>query len=127
MSNLSVNLQKHSFGSTFRTDNWWLYPAAILFGFSAFVVYSTWAAFQGQYYWYAGSASHDTFGGYLSPMYSPVIWINHYMEGKGMVTENHSWFGIIPAWMPAFITPAFFVVGFPLIFRFTCYYYRKVY
>ena len=32
---------------------------------SAFIVYATWAAFQGEHY---------TFGPYLSPFYSPELW-----------------------------------------------------
>ena len=127
MANISIDLKKNEFANTLRTDTWWLYPAAVMFGFTAFVVYSTWAAFQGAFYWYAGPVTGEGWGGYLSPMYSPLIWVNQFVEGKGMVHESHSWFGIMPDWMPSFVTPAFFIVGFPLAFRFTCYYYRKAY
>src|SRR6266853_6172110 len=51
-------------GSTSRPDRWWLEPVATALGLLAFVVYSTWAAFQGKYY---------EWGPYLSPFYSPLI------------------------------------------------------
>jgi hypothetical protein len=55
------------FGSTSRPDRWWLEPMATALGLLAFVVYSTWAAFQGKYY---------EWGPYLSPFYSPLIRID---------------------------------------------------
>ena len=125
MSNISIDLKKSNYLTTLRTDNWWSYPAAVVFGFTAFVVYSTWAAFQGQYYFYAGAATGEGFGEYLSPMYSPILWIKEGVAGGAPL--HHAWFGTMPAWFPPFITPAFFIVGFPLAFRFTCYYYRKAY
>ena len=36
------------FGRTARRDAWWVQPLLTSSGFSAFVVYSTWAAFQGE-------------------------------------------------------------------------------
>src|SRR5437660_2796883 len=53
-----------AFGSTSRPDRWWLEPLAAGLGLLAFIVYSTWAAFQGKYY---------EWGPYLSPFYSPLI------------------------------------------------------
>src|SRR4051794_29605658 len=38
------------FGRTSRRDPWWLSPTAVFLGFSAFIVYSTWAAWQGNHY-----------------------------------------------------------------------------
>ena len=35
------------FGETARRDPWWVQPAAVFMGLSAFIVYATWAAFQG--------------------------------------------------------------------------------
>ena len=43
---------------TLRQDVWWLKPALIFFGLAGFVVYSTWAAFEGPDY---------HFGPYLAP------------------------------------------------------------
>ena len=60
----SAEPRRAAFGSTSRPDRWWLEPLATAFGLLAFVVYSTWAAFQGQYY---------EWGPYLSPFYSPLL------------------------------------------------------
>ena len=53
------------FGQTRRRDAWWVQPLVTFLGLSAFVVYSTWAAFQGNHY---------EFGPYLSPFYSPLLF-----------------------------------------------------
>ena len=45
-------LHKRSFGETSRRDNWWLQPLVVFLGLSAFIVYATWAAFQGDHYTY---------------------------------------------------------------------------
>lgn len=78
-------------------------------GFSAFIVYSTWAAFQGEHY---------RFGPYLSPFYSPEL--------LGSAT---AWFGPKPGWIPSWIpfTAALLILWAPGGFRFTCYYYRGSY
>ncbi len=55
---------KLAFMETIRQDNWWLAPVATAVGLLIFIVYSTWAAFQGEYY---------EWGPYLSPMYSPLF------------------------------------------------------
>ncbi|QNN22969.1 succinate dehydrogenase [Planctomycetales bacterium ZRK34] len=110
--------QQRQFGETSRLGAWWLQPLLVFLGLGAFIVYSTWAAFQGAYY-----AS----GPYLSPMYSPLIW-----EGAGQATSGHNWLGHWPDWLPAAvvglpITPAFLILWAPGGFRFTCYYYRGAY
>ena len=76
-------------------------------GLSTFIVYSTWAAFQGDHY---------TYGPYLSPFYSPEIFGD----------SPHSWFGPKPASWPAWLpfSPALLILPIPGLFRFTCYYYR---
>jgi len=105
-------LQQRSFGETSRRDTWWLQPALILGGLSAFIVYSTWSAFQGAHYWVPGT-------NYLSPFYSPELFGN----------SPHAWFGTLPSWWPAFVpySPAFLILWAPAGFRFTCYYYRGAY
>ena len=101
---------RRSFGETTRQDLWWLQPLVVFLGLSAFIVYSTWAAFQGVNY---------SFGNYLSPMYSPEIF----------GTSHHALFGpkpsLWPQWMPW--SPAFLILWAPAGFRMTCYYYRGAY
>lgn len=101
-----------------RTDTWWVGPLLTFLGFTGFVAYSTWAGLQGVHYFRAP---------YLSPMYSPLLWIKSGVAGGAPVAE--AWFGEWPSWLPAIVpvSPAVFIVGFPLAFRFTCYYYRKAY
>jgi hypothetical protein len=79
-------------------------------GLSAFIVYATWAAFQGEHYHW---------GPYLSPFYSPEIFGD----------SPHSWFGGRPAWWPEWLlfSPALLILWAPGGFRVTCYYYRGSY
>ena len=99
-----------SFASTARRDAWWLQPVAVALGLSAFIVYSTWAAFQGNYY---------HLGNYLSPFYSPELFGD----------SPHAWFGPKPAWIPGWLpfSPALLILWAPGGFRLTCYYYRGAY
>ena len=103
-------LPVRTFGQTRRPDTWWLYPALTFIGLSAFVIYSTWAAFQGAYYWH---------GPYLSPFYSPELWGD----------SPHAWFGTRPSWWPGGVpySPALLILWGPALFRLTCYYYRGAY
>lgn len=54
--------------------------------------------------WAAWVGAHYEWGPYLSPFYSPLLR---------------------PSWWP--LSPAFLILGAPLGFRATCYYYRKAY
>ncbi|HKJ03877.1 MAG TPA: hypothetical protein VJ997_15530 [Longimicrobiales bacterium] len=101
---------RRGFGQTTRPDAWWLQPAAVFVGLSLFIVYSTWAAFQG---------THYAFGGYLSPFYSPELFGD----------SAHAWFGPQPTWWPSWVpwSPAFLILWAPGGFRLTCYYYRGAY
>jgi len=103
-------------GETRRRDAWWVQPLITFVVFGSFIVYATWAAFQGVHYDYSGGGAQ-----YLSPFYSPEIWGN----------SPHSWFGDKPDWLPwpgflAF-SPALLILWAPGGFRFTCYYYRGAY
>ena len=120
-----INRNKSGLFYTNRSDYWWVQPLLTGFGFLIFVIYTTWAMFQGEYYWW--SASQEGFGGYLSPFYSPLIFINPIAAGSAHL--DHAWFGIWPEWMPNFIpmTPAILILAGPLSFRLSCYYYRKFY
>jgi hypothetical protein len=84
-------------GQTERKDAWWVEPLLTGGGLALFGVYATWAALQG---------AHFLAGPYHSPFYSPLIM----------------WAG-----MPTWLSPAFLILPFPLLFRATCYYYRKAY
>ncbi len=98
------------FGATARLDTWWLHPLLVFLGLSAFIVYSTWAAFQGVNY---------TAGPYLSPFYSPEVFGD----------SSHSLLGPKPGWWPGWLpfSPALLILWAPGGFRLTCYYYRGAY
>jgi hypothetical protein len=106
----AVTVKPRGFGQTQRRDRWWIEPLAIFLGLSGFIVYATWAAFQG---------AHYHFGPYLSPFYSPELFGD----------SPHSLFGPRPAWWPAFLpfSPALLILWAPGGFRMTCYYYRGSY
>src|SRR5437867_1372188 len=110
VSAVHVRLGRRRFGETARRDLWWIQPVGVFLGLSAFVVYSTWAAFQGDHY---------TSGPYLSPFYSPEIF----------GSSPHSWFGPRPAAWPAWLpfSPALLILPIPALFRLTCYYYLGAY
>src|SRR6266481_3383984 len=101
---------RRSFGETMRADVWWIQPLLVFVGLSTFIVYSTWAAFQGKNYFFAN---------YISPFYSPEL----------LGDSPHSWFGPKPAWWPAWLlfSPALLILWAPGGFRLTCYYYRGAY
>ena len=48
MTQAELTLPRRSFGQTMRADVWWVSPLIVFLGLGAFVVYSTWAAFQGR-------------------------------------------------------------------------------
>ena len=80
-----------------RRDAWWVELIPVVLVLGGFGVYATWRAFEGAYY---------EWGPYLSPFYSPLIDPHH-------------------RWWP--FSPALLILGAPLGFRATCYYYRKAY
>jgi hypothetical protein len=84
---------------TSRHDTWWVKPLITAVVLGAFVIYSTFRAFENQFF---------QSGPYLSPFYSPLLGINISIFG----------------WT---ISPALYILIFPLSFRLTCYYYRLAY
>ena len=110
MHQVVIPLERRGFGQTMRRDAWWAQPLLTFVVLGAFVVYATWAAFQGEHY---------EFGPYLSPFYSPLLF------GDG----PHSWFGPKPGWWPGALpfSAALLILWAPGGFRFTCYYYRGAY
>lgn len=107
-----------------RTDNWWLEPLLVFIVFGSFLGYSMWAGLQGEYYW-AGISVNA--GDYLCPLYSPLIFIDG--SAAGAAPMEHAWFGAWPDWWPSLLpaSPALWILAFPALFRFTCYYYRGAY
>ncbi len=110
MASSDAVLKPRGFGKTRRRDVWWATPLAVFLALSAFIVYATWAAFQGRDY---------AVGPYLSPFYSPELFGD----------SPHAWFGPKPGWWPGFIpfSAALLILWAPGGFRFTCYYYRGAY
>jgi hypothetical protein len=90
-------LPESRLGSTLRRDAWWVEILPVWILLGGFGIYATLRAFEGAYY---------AWGPYLSPFYSPLI------------DPNHHWW----KWSPAIL-----ILGGPLGFRATCYYYRKAY
>ena len=110
VSTVPVRMAQRRLGETARRDVWWLQPLLVFLGLSTFIVYATWAAFQGNHY---------SYGPYLSPFYSPEIF----------GPSPHSWFGPRPASWPGWLpfSPALLILPIPGLFRVTCYYYRGAY
>ena len=110
MAHAQLPVIRRHFGETMRRDPWWVQPAIVLTLLSSFIVYATWAAFQGRHYAY---------GPYLSPFYSPELFGD----------SPHAWFGPRPEWWPGWVvfSPALLILPFPGLFRVTCYYYRGAY
>jgi hypothetical protein len=84
-------------GSAAERNAWWPQVVPVIVGLGAFAVYATLRAFEGAYF---------QWGPYLSPFYSPLIDVHH-------------------KYWP--LSPALLILGGPLGFRVTCYYYRKAY
>jgi hypothetical protein len=97
MADTSTASAVQRYGRTQRRDAWWVENVPFIIVLGAFAIYTTWRALQGKYYWSAP---------YLSPFYSPLIDPEHH-------------------WWP--FSPAILILGGPLGFRLTCYYYRKAY
>ena len=93
---------------TLRTDRWWLTPLITFTVLVLFIIYSTFRAFQGKYFF------QDP---YISPFYSPCLSASGCGDAPAI--------DLFPS--NAFFTPAIFILIFPLGFRLTCYYYRKAY
>src|SRR6185436_11916720 len=110
MSSIDVPLTKRGFGTTMRTDRWWVEPLLVFLGYSAFILYANYAIFFPNCA--NGLPCYEVPGtNYLSPMYSPLLFTS------------------APSWWPAFLpfSAAMLILWAPAGFRFTCYYYRGAY
>ncbi|NBU93906.1 MAG: hypothetical protein EBS18_05130 [Actinobacteria bacterium] len=98
---------------TLRTDKWWIQPLLIIGALVAFIIYATFRAFEGKHYFVEPL---------ISPFYSPCL-STVCVDGASLLGTPIGKiviFGIV-------ISPALFILVFPLGFRMTCYYYRKSY
>jgi hypothetical protein len=98
--------------ATLRTDRWWVQPVVTVSVLTAFVIYSTWAAFQNANYYVGGTRD------LISPFYSPCIASSCVSGAKASGFFFHT---------PQWFSPALLILIFPLGFRLTCYYYRRSY
>ena len=96
---------------TLRTDRWWWPPLVTFAGLSAWVLYANVRVFMQKWYWV------DDYH-YLTPFYSPCI-------SEGCVPEAAHFGRILPDW--PILPYALASLPFLLLFRLTCYYYRKAY
>jgi hypothetical protein len=96
---------------TLRTDRWWIPPLVTFLGLSAWVAYATVRVFMHKWYWVEDYH-------YLTPFYSPCV--------TDRCVPGAAEFGTpLPGWW--IIPDAAFTLPFLLLFRLTCYYYRKAY
>ena len=108
MASSEVLTPQRSFGETERRDLWWLQPLFTTLGLSLFVVYATWAAFQGTHYLYGPATSRLSTLRFCSEIQHTAGWVPDrigYHHGFRLLC----WF--------------FGLRGF----RLTCYYYRGAY
>ena len=96
---------------TLRTDRWWFPPLVTFVGLAAWVIYATVRVFMHK--WYYVSEYH-----YLTPFYSPCL-TDRCVPGAAEFGTPLPKFWLIPE--------AAFTLPFLLLFRLTCYYYRKAY
>jgi hypothetical protein len=93
---------RSGFGATGRRDSWWITPTVQGIAFTVLAFY----LFFSGIIWTPLFGTAYEVDGYLSPLFSPLI---------------------APAWLPAFISPGLLILWIPLLFRASCYYYRKAY
>src|SRR5436190_11672216 len=84
---------------TGRRDNWWIRPLIYVIVLGGFALYGLVRALENQYF---------EFGPYIAPFYSPYLPIELNLFGWN-------------------VSPAIYILIFPLSFRLTCYYYRLAY
>jgi len=97
---------------TLRADRWWLQPLLTVLGLVIWLIYATVRAASQNYYWVADYQ-------YLSPFASPCL--------SSSCEPGSSHFGTPFGAFPALVPYAILTLPFLLLFRLTCYYYRKAY
>ncbi|WP_422771711.1 hypothetical protein ACN28C_00830 [Plantactinospora sp. WMMC1484] len=96
---------------TLRTDRWWFAPLITVIGLGAWVTYATVRVFMHDLYWVPDYH-------YLTPFYSPCVT-------EACIPEAAHLGRVLPGWW--IIPDAALTLPFLLLFRLTCYYYRKAY
>jgi hypothetical protein len=97
---------------TLRRDRWWLPPLVTALGLVAWILYATVRAASQRYYWVADYH-------YLTPFASPCL--------STSCAPGSSHFGTPFGDFPPLVPYAILTLPFLLLFRVTCYYYRKAY
>src|SRR4051794_5099185 len=98
---------------TLRTDRWWLAPTLTVAGLSAWLIYGLVHIELQNWYFAEGPGFR-----YLTPFYSPCI-------SNGCIPEAAHFGRFLPD-VPV-IPYAALSLPFLLLFRLTCYYYRRAY
>jgi hypothetical protein len=98
---------------TLRKDRYWLSPVTTFVFFLAWLVYATVRSMMGSSFWV------DRYH-YLTPFYSPCV-------SKACPADAADFGRFVPEHLPFFIPYALISLPFLLLFRLTCYYYRKAY
>jgi hypothetical protein len=96
---------------TLRTDRWWLAPVLTVVGLTAWLGYGLVRVFMQDHYWVG--TYH-----YLTPFYSPCV-------SDGCIPAAAHFGRILPD--HPLLPYAAFSLPFLLLFRLTCYYYRRAY
>jgi hypothetical protein len=96
---------------TLRADRWWLAPLLTVSLLTLWVAYATVRAFMQKWY-YVGDYH------YLTPFYSPCV-------STGCAPDAAEFGRFLPNW--PIIPFAAISLPFLLLFRLTCYYYRRAY
>lgn len=118
-STSAIGGHEDTFAATRRSDRWWLGPVLTFVGLAGFFGYLTIRIFYARYVWAAP---------YMSPIVSPALFTPG-AGYAGSVPVDHAWLGAFPRWWPSFLpqSPGFFFPVLAVMFRATCYYYRKAY
>jgi hypothetical protein len=96
---------------TLRTDRWWFPPLITFVGLSAWLLYGLVRVYMHKWYFVEDY-------NYLTPFYSPCLT-------ERCVPEAAHFGRCLPGWW--IIPEAALTLPFLLLFRLTCYYYRKAY
>jgi len=98
---------------TLRNDRWWLAPLLTVLGLTAWLAYGVVRLLMQKYYFSQGPGYH-----YLTPFYSPCI-------SNGCEADAAEFGRFLPNFV--LIPYAALTLPFLLLFRLTCYYYRRAY